>query len=903
MRKKVIAVCAATIQDHFRTEFLSYLHKYAAEKNFKVIVFTSNSAYEINHTKTLEESTLFSFINYDKIDAGIIIAECFHNQIIPAQLVEKFREKNLPVMIVHGNNDGYHTIVREYEVEYKKLISHVIEAHNCRDLFFLGGYNQSDVDPETPERLAYFKQVLLEHNIPFNEENVAYANYDKVLASKVIGKVISAREKLPDAIICANDNMALGVCDLLNQNNIRVPDDVIVTGFDGVQKARFNSPRISTCREDTEGLAKTCVDNILAEYNGEYEKLKFTVGYKLVLSESCGCDDHITTDFRKHSQLLFDTTLDNEDFEKKAFAWADAMMSSTEITEDNETKGRLEDVIFENSFMSLRDDFISFSIGTLEESKRHVLTDRMMIYSTGIKAYKYNEINEYDTCNMVPDWDDWLEDNTTMYVVSDISMDGEFIGLYSAKIRDITSQVIKTVCISKVISLVMNATVNKMRKTHFKESVQNSRYIDSFTGLPNYMGVNRWFNNFAKTNTDKLMSVSVYDLPDYKFIQDNFGIEEINRTLNSVAEALKIANAKNGFIGKISDSQFVVLNWVSTSGNLGPIISEAVRVFFNCLSGINSSNEKGYFIEVNCGCTVVNPGWTPNLNSFVKFATAELYKNRIHSFNTLEQKKDAGQDENAESRLSALVEKNMFHYHFQPIFDMRNQSIYAYEALMRTPSEIGMSPEQVLSYARKNNRTYDIEKATMFNVMEEYLSRKSEFDGIKVFINSIPGFFLTSEDQKNFEKRYNGIMDAMVVEITEQDSLSDEELKRIKKIGGKGLDVPVALDDYGTGHSNIVNLMRYKPQYVKIDRYLINDIHKNTNKQMFVKNTIEFAHMNDMLVLAEGVETREEMETVVRLGVDLVQGFYTGRPSPQLKKSLNKEIIEGILQARAHGSL
>ena len=269
----------------------------------------------------------------------------------------------------------------------------------------------------------------------------------------------------------------------------------------------------------------------------------------------------------------------------------------------------------------------------------------------------------------------------------------------------------------------------------------------------------------------------------------------------------------------------------------------------------------------------------------------------------LEQKKDAGQDENAESRLSALVEKNMFHYHFQPIFDMRNQSIYAYEALMRTPSEIGMSPEQVLSYARKNNRTYDIEKATMFNVMEEYLSRKSEFDGIKVFINSIPGFFLTSEDQKNFEKRYNGIMDAMVVEITEHDSLSDEELKRIKKIGGKGLDVPVALDDYGTGHSNIVNLMRYKPQYVKIDRYLINDIHKNTNKQMFVKNTIEFAHMNDMLVLAEGVETREEMETVVRLGVDLVQGFYTGRPSPQLKKSLNKEIIEGILQARAHGSL
>ncbi len=903
MRKKVIAVCAATIHDYFRTEFISYLHNYARENNFKLIVFNSNSSYKIRKINSLEDDPLFTFINYDKIDAGIIISESFQSFEKTQQLIERFREKNLPVMVVHGNNSGYHTITREYKDEYRLLVEHLVEKHNCKNFVFMGGFNDSSVDPESLERLEIFEDVLKKHNIPFDTENILYAQYDKSLAVKAMGKFLSEGKKLPDAVVCANDNMAIGCCELFEKMGVKVPKDVIVTGFDGVRKSRYNSPRLTTCEEDVEGLAKTCLDNIKYEFNRQFEKMIFTERYKLVLSESCGCDDCLQIDYRERCQLLFDFISDTEDFESKTFVWADAMTNSVNMALDNEMQIMLEDELFQGAYISLRDDFISFSMGTSDEAKRHILTDKLLIYATGDKTYKDGNSCDYATKDMVPDWDDWLNDSGTMYVISDISMDGEFIGLYSVKVNNITSEVYKNVCLSKVINLVLNGTVNKMRKTHFKESIQNSKFIDSFTGLPNYMGVTRWFNNFAKTNTDKLMSVSIYDLPDYKFLQDSFGVEEINKCLNAVAEALKIANTRNGYIGKISDSQFIVFNWVSTNGNLGTIINEAVKIFFNCMDGVNSSNEKGYYLEVNCGCTVVNPGWTADLNSYVRFAIAELYKNKIHSISKGKNKTTQKQDESARKQLIELVDKNMFVYYYQPIFEVCTQSVYAYEALMRTPSEIGMSPEQVLNYAKQTDRTYDIEKATMFNVMEQYLSRKNEFNGVKIFINSIPGFFLTKEDQKNFSNRYGGIMGAMVVEITEQDSLTDDELMRIRTIGGTSFDVPVALDDYGTGHSNIVNLLRYKPQYVKIDRYLITEIHKNTNKQMFVKNTVEFAHINNMRVLAEGVETKEEMDAVVRLGVDLIQGFYTGRPSPQLKKQLDKEIIEDILQAKAHGPL
>lgn len=106
-----------------------------------------------------------------------------------------------------------------------------------------------------------------------------------------------------------------------------------------------------------------------------------------------------------------------------------------------------------------------------------------------------------------------------------------------------------------------------------------------------------------------------------------------------------------------------------------------------------------------------------------------------------------------------------------------------------------------------------------------------------------------------------------------------------------------AVDDYGTGYSNIVNLLRYKPNVIKIDRYLITEIQDDVNKQMFVKNTVEFAEQNNIQCLAEGVETKEELKAVISYGVDLIQGYYTAMPSEQVIREIDPKIVKEILEA------
>ena len=119
---------------------------------------------------------------------------------------------------------------------------------------------------------------------------------------------------------------------------------------------------------------------------------------------------------------------------------------------------------------------------------------------------------------------------------------------------------------------------------------------------------------------------------------------------------------------------------------------------------------------------------------------------------------------------------------------------------MRTDESINMSPFEILNAASQCGRLYDIERATLYNVMEHYAHAPHIFGRKKVFINLIPGYFLNEADYEMIGTKYGEYMDNFVFEITEQNTLSDDELERIKKLGGDFRSNEVAVDDYGTGH-------------------------------------------------------------------------------------------------------
>ena len=137
---------------------------------------------------------------------------------------------------------------------------------------------------------------------------------------------------------------------------------------------------------------------------------------------------------------------------------------------------------------------------------------------------------------------------------------------------------------------------------------------------------------------------------------------------------------------------------------------------------------------------------------------------------------------------------------------------------------------------------------------------------------------LSKVDEKVLEAQYGPYLGSLVVELTEEEerveSYTRKKISFLKRHGGQ-----VALDDFGAGYNGEVSLLAVRPDFIKVDLSIVRNCHQDKNRQEMISNIISFARKNNSLVIAEGVQSREEMDTVISLGVDYLQGYYVGVPS------------------------
>ena len=212
---------------------------------------------------------------------------------------------------------------------------------------------------------------------------------------------------------------------------------------------------------------------------------------------------------------------------------------------------------------------------------------------------------------------------------------------------------------------------------------------------------------------------------------------------------------------------------------------------------------------------------------------------------------------------------------------------------MRYEGEMPLNPLEIIKCASSLDRLYDIEKISFNGVIDCIEENPERFISKKVFINSLPAHQLQGEDEEKLFTRLKRHLGRIVVEYTEDSEFNDEDLMK-RKADYSGLYVEIALDDYGSGYSNVNNLIRYNPRYVKIDHGLIRGIDSNAQKRHFVQNIVSYASKSNISVLAEGVETEEELRTVINLGVNLIQGYYTGLPIKDAIQHIDDEIRSQI---------
>ena len=375
-------------------------------------------------------------------------------------------------------------------------------------------------------------------------------------------------------------------------------------------------------------------------------------------------------------------------------------------------------------------------------------------------------------------------------------------------------------------------------------------------------------------------------LDDLKYVNDVFGHEAGDRYIAGAAEIFGAFKKIGAAAARISGDEFAVYlhgfaareeAWQTVSN----LLSQSGRKTFTVSQGRIRK------IRFSAGAA-----WYPNdsghVVDLIKYADHAMYeakrsqKGSLVEFNKKLHLGKMNLLEKWES-INRLIEEHLVHFAFQPILDTRDGSVYGYEALMRSKIKDFSSPIEILAVAAAQSLLPQIEKLTMTLIMQWLKENAPRLGRSKLFVNSIPTSILSPEDRAALKTGFADLMPNVVFEITEGAVEDEGVLTQKTSFIRDDFGAMVALDDYGSGYSGEMRLLKLNPDIVKIDRSFISGLHLDRNRQTLLANLISFCGNRNIKVLAEGVETVEELETVLELGFDLVQGYFFAYPDFDLK--------------------
>lgn len=224
---------------------------------------------------------------------------------------------------------------------------------------------------------------------------------------------------------------------------------------------------------------------------------------------------------------------------------------------------------------------------------------------------------------------------------------------------------------------------------------------------------------------------------------------------------------------------------------------------------------------------------------------------------------------------SILLDPSTLKFAFQPIISAKSGDIFGYEGLMRPGNA---TPKEIINAYAKVGKLEKIEEATFFGGIQAFLEAGLEGN---LFLNSFPSECLSISKSKQLaeldRKRLTGRLYIEIVEYTNFNPMA-WQIKR-KSLVSSGASPHFAIDDFGSGkHLDIQSINLYRPELIKIDRKFITNIHEDKKKQATVSDMIRTFHARGITALAEGIETKEEYDYLITTDIDLMQGYYLGKP-------------------------
>ena len=580
------------------------LNKHAVANGFRLMIFNSCSdLYDQSKADNEGSASVFKLLPYKKLAAVIIMPNIMYAPDRIYEVIRNCHEYNVPVISVDKKMEGCISLSFTNADIFEKLCNHVIRDHGARKLYMIAGFKDNVY---SEERIAAFKKALNDNDIPFNEKNIGYGCFWERPTIEVLNQwfMVEKRE-VPDAIICANDFMAITASSFLQNMGVSIPQDCIVTGFDGIKQTEYLPPHITTCKQDFDKMGSMLIDVIKRLCDGEDVQGDFNVDFNIIYSQSCGCKKICEHDASGSIASLLES-LRLSDERQKMLTYA--LNYIPRIAEINYLPRMLMDKFkFRTCVFAINENiFEPPYFGSNYRGKDCFSSNVNILY------HRYGK-TEYPQCTiptemLLPRYD-VIMDNTDPIIVCCANFTDIVMGycVFQPEIDideyDKVHSVMATVgsALGSFSGRMQIRSINR-KLMNANEELQKLSQRDYMTGLLNRRG-------FFEQLDDKLTQPETYgstflfisaDLDELKYINDNFGHSEGDNAIITVGKALLSSSLQDEICARFGGDEFGVAIIIEDQ-NPDSFYKGFKRRFLEYLDRYNRESGKPYKVKASIG--------------------------------------------------------------------------------------------------------------------------------------------------------------------------------------------------------------------------------------------------------------------------------------------------------------
>lgn len=553
------------------------------------------------------EYNIFTLSEMEEFDG--VILDCINttDKQQLEKLIQQLKRSKVPVISIGNDIEGFYYAGVDNRKAISEIMHHLYEVHGCRSFVFAGGPKENY---ENSLRIQAYNEFLLQYGLSQEENPVWHGDYEFSTGVQYFERFLTDGKPFPDAFVCANDNIAAGLCHCAQQNGYSVPEDFRVTGFDNLDKAIYFKPQITTVGHMREIIGYQCIENLVKLWNNEPVPKSLFVPSDCIFTESCGCPNSGLLDYREYVK--------------------NQIISGTDKMRQEERQARLEGELvkyktYEQIVHSIADYFISLDCDacSIVLDKRLYSAEDEKVFP--VEGYDIDQLvvaysTEKKKCLLVKgilELQELMQKEAAgnFFMFTPIHFRERTVGLSILKNPRFLSENPCFYDMHRVIAETMEHLYKKLQLEKANQKLRDTYNRDQLTGLYNRIAYTEMIEPEYQMHLKNYQrcAVAFLDVDCFKEINDTYGHARGDSILKEIARVLTEKCPKNGYVYRFGGDEFIS--------------------FFPCNGERDAQNFRTEMVEtlrrsgisVSMGIAVTEPTEKRNFDEYLRMADQEMY--------------------------------------------------------------------------------------------------------------------------------------------------------------------------------------------------------------------------------------------------------------------------------------